>query len=405
MPEFTYDAMASNGTRSHGSLVANTEREAMAMLDARGLFPIRIMATKAAAAGGGHRHGRRIRSRYMCTFFAQLSDLLRSGVPLLRSLDILERQGSQPALSDVIRELRARVADGTSLADAMAQHPYAFNELAISMVRAGQEGGFLEDVLKRIADFTEHQEDLKAKVIGALAYPVFLAVVGFIVLNILVIFFVPRFQPIFQKLEEQGELPLITQILMTTSNLLQRQMLWIILAVGFGIYAFRRWAATDAGRLHVDHWRLRIPGAGTIYLNLALARFTRILGTLLHNGIPILHSLRIAKDSTGNRVLTNAIDKAADNVTAGDKLATPLGMCKFFPRDIVEMVAVGEESNSLETVLLDIAQSLDKRTARQLELFVRLLEPVMLLFMAGVTLLVVAGLLLPVFKMGSAVKQ
>src|SRR5437868_9525147 len=140
----------------------------------------------------------------MATFYSQLADLLRSGVPLLRSLDILERQSSQPAMSEILREVRAKVADGTSLAEAMAPHPKAFNELAVSMVRAGQEGGFLEDVLKRIADFTEHQEDLKAKVIGAMAYPVLLLSVGFLVLNGLVIFVVPQFRPIFTKLEEQG---------------------------------------------------------------------------------------------------------------------------------------------------------------------------------------------------------
>src|SRR5205085_5894748 len=139
-------------------------------------------------------------------------------VPLLRSLDILERQGSQPALSEVIREVRARVADGTGLAQAMGQHPRAFDELSVSMVRAGQEGGFLEDVLRRIADFTEHQEDLKSKVTGALAYPVFLTAVGFIVLNILVIFFVPRFEPIFKKLEEQGELPGLTMAIVGVSH-------------------------------------------------------------------------------------------------------------------------------------------------------------------------------------------
>ena len=143
---------------------------------------------------------------------------------------------------------------------------------------------------------------------------------------------------------------------------------------------------------------------GTIYLNLALSRFTRILGTLLHNGIPILQALKIAKDSTGNRVLSQAIDHAADNVTAGNSLAGPLTACHHFPRDVVEMVAVGEESNSLETVLMDIANSLEKRTTRQLELFVRLLEPIMLLVMAAITLLVVAGLLLPVFKMSSTVQ-
>ncbi len=154
----------------------------------------------------------------------------------------------------------------------------------------------------------------------------------------------------------------------------------------------------------MDRFRLGLPQAGTIYLNLALSRFTRILGTLLHNGIPILQALKIAKDSAGNRVLIDAIDQAAANVTEGNKLAAPFTACKYFPRDIVEMVSVGEESNNLETVLLGVADSLEKRTTRQLELFVRLLEPMMLLVMAGITLVVVAGLLLPVFKMSSTVQ-
>jgi general secretion pathway protein F/type IV pilus assembly protein PilC len=403
MPEFTYEAMGGGGQRTKGTLTANSEREVMAMLDARGLFPVNIAAAPSAAASH-HRWGRKIKGRHMCTFYSQLADLLRSGVPLLRGLDILERQSVQPALSETIREVRAKVADGTGLAEAMAQHPNAFNELAISMVRAGQEGGFLEDVLTRIADFTEHQEDLKSKVVGALAYPVFLAAVGIIVLNVLVIGFVPRFEPIFKKLDEKGELPAITQGLMATSHFMQRHWWWMGLAVVGGFYVYRRWAATDAGRLRLDAWRLKVPGAGHIYLHLALSRFTRILGTLLHNGIPILQSLRIAKDSTGNRVLTLAIEKSAENIKAGDSLATPLGACKHFPRDVVEMVAVGEESNNLETVLMHIAEALEKRTSRQLELFVRLLEPAMLLVMAGITLVVVAGLLLPVFKMSSAVK-
>jgi general secretion pathway protein F/type IV pilus assembly protein PilC len=401
VPEFAYEALASTGQRSWGNLVATSEREVMAMLDARGLFPVRIQPAKAARTGSTW--GRRIRSRYIATFFGQLADLLHSGVPLLRSLDILEKQSSQPALSAMIREIRARVADGTGLAEAMAQHPRAFDELAVSMVRAGQEGGFMEDVLRRIADFTEHQEDLKAKVIGALAYPVFLAVVGFIVLNVLVIFFVPRFEPIFEKLEEKGELPALTMGLVATSHFLQHQGIWFVAGLAGAYYGFRKWMATPAGRLRVDHWRLRLPGAGNIYLNFALSRFTRILGTLLHNGIPILQALKIAKDSMGNRVLTQAIERSAENITAGDSLAAPLAACPLLPRDVVEMVAVGEESNSLETVLLNIANGLDKRTSRQLELFVRLLEPVMLLVMAAITLLVVAGLLLPVFKMGSAV--
>jgi general secretion pathway protein F/type IV pilus assembly protein PilC len=405
MPEFTYEAVTTAGQRNTGTLTAASEREVMAVLDSRGLFPVRIAAQAQQVGLAGRGWGRRVRSRYMATFYSQLADLLQAGVPLLKSLDVLERQSSQPALAGVIREVRARVADGSGLAEAMAQHPRVFDELAVSMVRAGQEGGFLEDVLKRIADFTEHQEDLKAKVVGALVYPLFLMVVGFAILIVLVIFIVPRFEPIFEKLAEKGELPWLTQVLLGVSHFL----------VGWGgagtaaiaamiMFLFATWSHSERGRLRLDGWRLRLPGAGVIYLHLALARFTRILGTLLRNGIPILQALKIAKDSTGNKVLTQAIDQAANNVTAGASLAAPLGACKHFPRDVVEMVAVGEESNKLESVLLNIADALEKRTARQLELFVRLLEPVMLLVMAAFVLLIVSGLLLPVFKMSSTVR-
>lgn len=401
MAEFSYVALAATGQRNQGKLTANSEREVMSMLDARGLFPISVTALKSAADAkkGGHK----VKARAMATFFTQLADLLRSGVPLLRSLDILERQNVNPALSSILRDVRAKVADGTSLADSMLAHPKAFSELAVSMVRAGQEGGFLEDVLKRIADFTEHQEDLKAKVVGAMAYPVFLAVVGFLVINGLVIFFVPKFEDVFKRLEEKGDLPAITEILVGSSHFLQSYWWVAIIAVFAVMAAFKHWGSTESGRLKIDAARLRIPGAGAIYLQLALSRFTRILGTLLKNGIPILQALRIAKDSTGNRVLSQAIEKSAENIKSGDKLATPLASSKLFPRDIVEMIAVGEESNNLETVLVDISEGLEKRTSRQLDLFVRLLEPIMLLLMAAVTLFVVAGLLIPVMRMSQAV--
>jgi general secretion pathway protein F/type IV pilus assembly protein PilC len=402
MPEFTYTALAATGARSQGNLTANSEREAMAMLDSRGLFPIHIAPAKGSVIG--RRGGHKVKSRVMAAFYAQLADLLHSGVPLLRSIEILERQSSQPNLSAVLREVRARVADGTGLAEAMSQHPNAFTELAVSMVRAGQEGGFLEDVLKRIADFTEHQEDLKSKVVGAMAYPVFLAVVGFIVLNILVLFFVPRFETVFKQMEKKGDLPLLTQAIVGLSHFLWSWGWAAIIGVVGLLWLYARWARSPSGRLRVDGVRLKLPGMGKIYLNLALSRFTRILGTLLHNGIPILLSLRIAKDSTGNRVLANAIDKSAENIKAGDKLAAPLNACHYFPRDVVEMIAVGEESNNLDKVLVDIAEALEKRTTRNLDLFVRLLEPVMLLVMAAVTLLVVLGLLMPVFNMGSTLK-
>jgi general secretion pathway protein F/type IV pilus assembly protein PilC len=402
MPDFTYEAMATSGVRTKGTLTAQSPREVMSMLDARGLYPIRIDEAKANIVA--RRWGSRVKPRTMAAFYAQLADLLQSGVPLLRSIELLERQSSQPALGEVLREVRARVADGTSLGDAMAQHPRAFSELAVSMVRAGQEGGFLEDVLRRIADFSEQQEDLKSKVMGAMAYPIFLATVGSLVILGLIIFFVPRFENIFKQLDKEGQLPTLTVALIGTSNFL---IYWgwalAIALVGLGLL-YWNWSKTPKARQFLDAMKLRLPGAGGIALSLALSRFTRILGTLLHNGIPILTSLRIAKDSTGNKVLSDAIEKSAENIKAGDKLATPLAACKHFPRDVVEMIAVGEESNNLDKVLVDIANALEKRTTRHLELFVRLLEPLMLLVMAVGVLLVVLGLLMPIFRMASVVK-
>src|SRR5262245_42749152 len=288
MPEYSYMAMGNGGQRSQGTLTANSEREVMTLLDARGLFPLKIEAAKAVVTARAT--GKRVKPKHMAVFYGQLADLLRAGVPLLRSLEILERQSSQPAMTATLREVRAKVADGTSLADAMMLFPRAFNELSISMVRAGQEGGFLEDVLERIAQFTEHQEDLKAKVIGALAYPIFLASAGTLVLLALVMFFVPRFEPIFERLREKGEMPGLTEAIIGASHFLWGW--WWALLSGLVILwlLYRRWSRTDQGRLKVDGWRLRMPTAGKIYLNLALARFTRILGTLLHNGIPILNA-------------------------------------------------------------------------------------------------------------------
>lgn len=400
MPDFTYEAIARTGSRSTGTLTAGSEREAATMLDARGLFPVKILA---ARSGGSGRGIGGVSRRQVATMFSQLADLIHSGVPMLRSLELLERQSTNKRLSAVIRDVRLKVADGTGIAQAMALHPRVFDDLCVSMVRAGQEGGFLEDVLKRISIFVEHQEDLKGKVIGALAYPVFLAIAGFAVLNILVIFFVPKFEPIFAKLKEKGELPSLTVWLTSLSHFLQSPTGWATAAgMIVGMVFLYKWSR-GSGRRTADAVRLRLPLAGNIYLALALSRFTRILGTMLHNGIPILKALSISKDSTGNRVLAEAIEQSAENVTAGQKLADPLRRCKYFPVDVVEMIAIAEESNNLEKVLLDISESLEKRTARNLEMMVKLLEPLMLLVMAAVVLLVVAGLLLPVFKMGSAV--
>lgn len=402
MPDFTFVALAKTGQRSTGTITANTERDAAQQLDARGMFPIEVRVTRSASAGGRFRLG--VGGRHIAAFYAQLADLLHAGVPLLRSLELLERQSSHPRLAAVIKEVRLKVADGTGLAQAMGAYPWVFDELGVSMVRAGQEGGFLEDVLKRTAAFVENQNDLKAKVIGSLAYPAFLAAAGFVIVTVLIVVFVPMFKDIFEKMQSKGELPVFTRYLLGLSDFLQSVGgILSALAVLGGCIWFFVWTRRG-GRTWADGMKLRLPLFGNIFLSLSLSRFTRILGTMLHNGIPILRALAIAKDSTGNRVLAAAIEQSAENITAGQKLADPLRRCKYFPSNVVEMIAIAEEANSLEKVLVDIADGLEKRTSRNLDLMVKLLEPIMLLIMAVIVLFVVLALLMPIFKIGSTLK-
>ncbi|WP_437226185.1 type II secretion system F family protein [Planctomicrobium sp. SH661] len=402
MPDYQYIARQASGQQVSGVLTAGSEKEVLASLAAQRLFPIRVdMAASSKASE--KQISKRVPARYLAVFYSQLADLLKSGVPLLRSLELLGRQSTHPALKSVVQDVRDQVADGSRLYDAMRQHPNAFNELMISMVRAGEEGGFLEDVLKRIADFTEHQEELKGRVLGAMVYPIFLLSVGGLVVAALMVWFVPRFEPIFDNMSQRGELPWTTSSLLAMSNFAQRYWLIAIGGTAAAVYGLVTWLRTPKGRYQLDVFRLRAFGLGPIVRNLSIARFCRVLGTLLRNGVPVLNSLRIAKDATGNKVLSEAIDQAADNVSTGKSLARPLGASGQFPEEIVEMIAVGEEANNLENVLIDISENLDRRTSRQIEMGVRLLEPLLLMMLAAVVLYVVVALLLPILQTSSVV--
>lgn len=402
MPDYQYTARAVSGQQVSGVLTAGSEKEVLASLAAQRLFPIRVDIA-ASSKASEKQILRRVPPRYLAVFYSQLADLLKSGVPLLRSLELLSRQSTHPALKSVVQDVRDQIADGSRLYDAMRQHPKAFNELMISMVRAGEEGGFMEDVLKRIADFTEHQEELKGRVVGAMVYPAFLLSVGGLVVAALMVWFVPRFEPIFDNMSQRGELPWTTSSLLAMSNFAQQYWLLALGGAGAAVYGLLYWLRTPQGRYRLDQFRLRAIGLGPIVRNLAIARFCRVLGTLLRNGVPVLNSLRIAKDATGNKVLSEAIDKAADNVSTGKSLARPLGASGQFPEEIVEMIAVGEEANNLENVLIDVSENLDRRTSRQIEMGVRLLEPILLLMLASVVLYVVVALLLPILQSSSVV--
>lgn len=399
MPEFAYIARDLTGNRVEGTLAAGNEREVIASLSAKDLFPLKVASADRRAASGSPR----VKARIMAGTYSQLSALLGSGVPLLRSIEVLKEQTPHKNLAIVLNDIHSRIQEGATLADAMARHPRAFGELATSIVRAGGEGGFLEEALDRLAKFTEQQDELKSRVIGALAYPAILFIVGTLVVNVLIIFFVPKFETLFARLKERGELPAVTEWLLWLSDVMQQYGVFIVAAlVGLGIFVRSR-LATEGGRMWLDRVRLKVPVASSIYLSLAVSRFCRVLGTLLNGGVPIVKSLDISADSTGNKVLSAAVKDAAENISSGATLASPLGECGHFPADVVEMISVAEQSNTLEKVLPHIADTLERDTWRRLDLFVRLLEPLMLLLLAGVVLVVVIALLLPVLKMSSAV--
>ncbi len=396
MPEFQYIARDSTGQKISGTISAAGRREATAALVVRSLFPVEINDAVRLAAP---QQVRRVPAQLLAVTFSQLADLLRSGVPLLRALDVMQKQTSHSGLNQILGEVHHQVEEGATLAEAMGRFPRIFSEMAVSMVRAGGEGGFLEEALTRVAEFTESQEDLKKRTLGAIAYPAFLTVVGLIVVTVLIVFFVPKFSDLFARLRERNELPPITDWLLWLSDTLRAYGWLILIVLGVGTWFARRWLLTPEGRYWRDRLELRLPLIGPILQNLAVARFCRVLGTLLHNGVPIIRSLEISRDVTGNRVLGTAIGEATENISAGQSLAEPLAASGHFPPAVVEMIAVAEQANNLENVLLGVADSLEKRTWRKLDLAVRLIEPVLLLILAAAVLMVVIALLLPMLRM------
>ena len=393
MPQFLYTARLSTGEQSSGSLSAHSRKEALEALTRMALLPVTIKEQAERSVGS-----KKVKGPALAAMYELLADLLESGVSLLKALDVLSEQTSHPTLHNTISDIRSQVADGRSLADAMRSHPTIFKELPISMVHAGEEGGFLEDSLKRVATFTERQEEMKGRVIGALAYPAFLVVAGIVVVTGMLAFFVPKFEPMFERMRDRGELPLPTILLLSVSNTIRTHGLWILIVIGIIAFAARHWLTSDAMRLRIDQLRLNIKGIGPIVRNLAIARFCRVLGTLLRNGVPILKSLEIAREATGNLALSATIRDAAQKVQSGKSLAAPLAASGQFPREVLEMITVGEQANNLENILLDVADKLERRTHRNLDVLVKLIEPALMVVMAIVIGFLVIALLMPIFE-------
>lgn len=403
MPEFAYTARNMTGELISGTMSANSERDVISSLSNQSLFPVKVSSkdenANAISFGGG-----RVSDQKIAVFYEQLSTLMANGVPMLRSLKILEEQTQIAKFKAALGDVISQIEDGETLSDSFARHPKIFSEIAVNMSRAGAEGGFLEDALDRVSKFTEQQAELKSRTVGALIYPAVLATIGSVVVAVLMIFFVPKFASMFETLRAKGSLPWITEWLLGFSELIQS---WGLLIFGICFVLFiivRVQLNTEAGRQFSDRFKLKIPLFGPIFLNLAVSRFCRVLGTLLKNGVPILKGLEISSDAAGNRVLSKAISDATENISAGESLSVPLAASGHFPRNVTEMISVAEESNSLDDVLVNISEGLEKQTVRRLDLMVKLVEPLMLMVMAAIVLVVVVALLLPIMQMGSAMQ-
>lgn len=395
MASFQYIARTVNGQEVTGLMQAENESAVVRALDEKKLFPVQVTPQVIGRRSLG---GQKIRIRDLALLYGQLADLLRAGVPLLRSLETLGRALTNRRLAELVTLVRQDVSQGQTLADAMSQRPAAFSPLHCAMVRAGERAGFLEDVLVNLSQFLERQDELRGKVRGALIYPAVLVIIGSIVLTLVLVFLVPQFRNFFK-----GSLPLPTEVLFGLSDLIRNHALMLVGAIVVAVLGVRTLLQSQWGLQTYDLLKLRVPLMGRAILMVDLTRFCRILGTMLANGVPILQSLAISKDAAGSMVLAKSIEQAAENVRAGQGLSAPLHASGLFPAEIVEMISVAEESNQLEKVLVQIADTVEKRMARQVDYAVRLVEPLILVVMAAIVGFVAFGLLYPLFTMSQAI--
>jgi general secretion pathway protein F/type IV pilus assembly protein PilC len=395
MARFDYTAMSPAGVRLTGVVEAENESGALRALEEKRLTPISVRGNGAAVNAPKKR---RIRSSDLGGLYSQLADLLGSGVPLLRALDSLVKSTASPALRELLKEIRADVADGKSLTETLRQYPDVFPPLHVAMIQAGERASFIEEVLRGLAGFIERFDELRSKVLGALIYPALLSGLGTVVMVLALIFFVPKFEPLLGNVKK----PLPSELMFALSHLARSYWHVIIIALAVAGQIFWTSLRSPAARMRLEKWQLRIPVVGQALRLLAITRFCRILGTMLTNGVPLLQALKISKDATGSKILSDRIAEATESVRDGKRLSEPLSQGGFIPEQILAMIAVAEESNNLDKVLVQIADTVERRTNRQVDQAVRLIEPVILCAVAACIGFLALGLLLPIFTMASA---
>lgn len=414
MALFQYRAIQSDGTIAEGRIEAGGRQEAFRQIEGRGLRPVKLSEggnTRADIKEKSKSNGElklqwqstKVSGRMLENFTRLLSSLLASGIPLSRALVILYKEASSPAAKEKWKEIHDMVIDGMALADAMAKSPEVFPRVYVAMVQAGETGGFLDLVLSQIADFQAREKDLRSKVMTALLYPVILLVLAVGVIIYLMVFFIPRFQEIFSGFG--AALPMITQVIVGISEMVRSYGLYVAVGFSLVLYFLRTWLVSDHGRRTWEGMVLQFPVVGTLLAEFAMARFCRMLGTLLGAGVPLINGLNVARKSIGNQILVDAVANSIERVKQGDSLGASLGDCReLFAGSVLEMITVSEESGRLDEELVRIASVTEADLDRQLKTSVALAEPLMLFFIAAFIGTIFIGMVIPIFTIQDYIK-
>ena len=393
MQHFRYKALKSDGTVIEASGEADSRVAFIASLKGQGLVVVGLDQITPKRD-----QYNKVPRTLISRFYVMLGNQLQVGVPIISALQVIERQERSPAGKRLIGEIVHRIESGQTLSAAMEAHPELFSIVDLNLLRAGEEGGFLPDAIDRIAFIRQWQQKLIGGAWGAAAYPLVLIAIAMLLIPAMLIYLAPKLEPIFASLRRDGQLPLATSVLLSVSHLSSQYGFQILAAIVISVVAITALVPASKIRIARDCIVLRIPLVGDLVRDFILARFFRILGTLLQNKIQIVHSLNIAINILGNAEMAKAFRPLPDAISSGKRLAESLDQTGSVPSDILAMVGVAEQSNSLDSVLAKIAEQLEFRTNRRLELAVKLIEPLLLLVMAAFVGFVVLALLLPIFE-------
>jgi type IV pilus assembly protein PilC len=421
MPKYNYVALDHKGNETKGSIEAGSQNEAIGRVKDMQLYPTRIIESdkeekdkkgKAKAAPKPKATGRKgggvninikipgfggVKPKVLTTFTRQLATLVDAGLPLLRGLRVLEKQERNGTLKSILGDLAASIEGGSTFSEALAQHPKVFNRLFVNMVKAGELGGVLEVVLKRLAEFSEKAQKIKGKIKAAMFYPVAVLVVAVGIMTLLMTFVVPKFKDVFAGMNIT--MPAFTVFVLAVSDIIRNNILATMGGIAVFVVLFLLFIKTKFGRRVWDQTKLVMPPTGQVVSKVSISRFTRTLGTLVSSGVPILQALTIVRETAGNVIIANAVAKIHESVKEGETITAPLEASRVFPPMVVSMVDVGEQTGALPEMLLKIADNYDEEVDNAVAAMTSLLEPIMIVFLAVIVGSIVIAMFLPLIAM------